>query len=66
MHDFAQMEHGFLNLGLGSLVSEDTILSTFQWLVHTPQIRKEMQELMLKNNLAKGTDRVIDVILRNA
>lgn len=66
MHTFAQMEHGFLNLGLGSSVSEDTILSTFHWLVHTPQIRKEMRELMLKERLGEGTKRVIDVILKDA
>lgn len=65
LHTFAQMENGFLNLGLGSEVTEDTILSTFQWVVRTPQIRKEMRELMLKNRLDKSTDRVLDIILKD-
>lgn len=65
LHTFAQMENGFLNLGLGSEVTEDTILSTFQWLVRTPQLRKEMRNLMLKNRLDKSTDRVLDIILKD-
>lgn len=65
MHVFAQMENGFLNLGLGSEIEDETILSTFRWLVYTPQIRKEMRELMLRHHLEKGTERVLDIILRN-
>lgn len=65
LHTFAQMEHGFLNLGLGAEVTEETILSTFRWLARTPQIRKEMRELMLKNHLEKGTERVLDIILKD-
>lgn len=65
MHTFAQMENGFLNLGLGRDVTEETILSTFHWLVHTPQIRKEMRDLMLRNRLDKSTDRVLDIILKD-
>lgn len=65
MHTFAQMENGFMNLGLGKDATDDTILSTFQWLVHTPQIRKEMRELMLRNRLDKSTDRVLDIILKD-
>lgn len=66
LHTFAQMENGFLNLGLGTEVEDDTLLSTFRWLVHTPQIRKEMRDLMLQNKLEKGTDRVIEIILKEA
>lgn len=65
LHTFAQMENGFLNLGLGSQVTQDTLLSTFRWLVNTPQIRREMRELMLKNHLEKSTDRVLDVIFKD-
>ena len=64
LHTFAQMENGFLNLGLGTEVSESTLLSTFCWLAKTPQIRREMRELMLKNRLDKSTDRVLDIILK--
>lgn len=64
LHTFAQMDNGFMNLGLGKDVDEQTIESTFRWLTDTPQIRKEMRELMLKNKLEKSIDRVIDIILR--
>lgn len=64
LHTFAQMENGFLNLGLGTQVSPETLLSTFCWLVKTPQIRREMRELMLKNKLDKSMDRVLDIILK--
>lgn len=65
LHTFAQMENGFLNLGLGTHVSTCTLLSTFWWLVDTPQIRKEMRTLMLKHQLDQSTDRVLDVILND-
>lgn len=65
LHTFAQMENGFLNLGLGERVSEDTLLSTFSWLAGTPQIRREMRGLMLKNKLEKSTGRVLDIILKD-
>ena len=65
LHTFAQMENGFLNLGLGAEVTEETILSTFQWLARTPQIREEMRRLMLKNHLEQGTGRVLDIILKD-
>ena len=65
LHTFAQMENGFLNLGLGKNVDNETIKSTFAWLVNTPQIRKEMRELMLRNRLDKSIDRVIDIILHD-
>lgn len=40
-------------------------LHTFAWLVNTPQIRKKMRELMLRNRLDKSIDRVIDIILHD-
>lgn len=64
LHTFAQMNNGFLNLGIGRNVDVETIKSTFKWLVDTPKIRKEMRELMLKNDLGKSIDRVIDIILK--
>jgi len=63
LHTFAQMRNGFLNLGLGKDISTETIESTFKWLVDTVQIRYEMRELMLKHELKKGINRVIDIIL---
>jgi hypothetical protein len=64
LHKFAQMQNGFLNLGLGEEISVETIESTFKWLVETEQIRYEMRELMLKHDLKKGIDRVLEIILK--
>jgi len=63
LHTFAQMQNGFLNLGLGKDISVETIETTFKWLVETEQIRYEMRELMLRHDLRKGINRVIDIIL---
>jgi CMP-N-acetylneuraminic acid synthetase/spore coat polysaccharide biosynthesis predicted glycosyltransferase SpsG len=64
LHTFAQMNNGFLNLGLGQNVSIETIESTFKWLVETEQIRYEMRELMLRYDMKKGINKVIDIILK--
>lgn len=63
-HTFAQMHNGFMNLGLGKYVSDETLERTFRWLVETPQIRREMRELMLRHDLTKGIDRVRQLILK--
>lgn len=63
LHTFAQMENGFVNLGLGAQISGRTIIHTLQWLIDTPQIRHEMRNLMLKHDLKKGVKRVVDIIL---
>ncbi|PFA66939.1 acylneuraminate cytidylyltransferase [Bacillus sp. AFS015802] len=63
LHTFAQMQNGFMNLGLGLDVTKETIEHTFKWLAETPQIRLEMRELMLKHDFKKGINRVIDIIL---
>ena len=64
-HTFAQMNNGFLNLGLGKNVADETIETTFRWLVETPQIRKEMQSLMMRHDLKSGIKRVIGLILED-
>ena len=64
-HTFAQMNNGFLNLGLGINVADETIETTFRWLVETPQIRKEMQSLMMRHDLKSGIKRVIGLILED-
>ncbi|SFC52462.1 CMP-N-acetylneuraminic acid synthetase [Bacillus sp. OV322] len=64
LHTFAQMQNGFMNLGLGKNISIGTIESTFKWLVEAHQIRHEMRELMLRHDLKKGIKRVIDIILK--
>lgn len=62
-HKFAQMQNGFLNLGLGKDILDETIEATFKWLVDTQQIRYEMRSLMLKHDLKKGIKLVTDIIL---
>ena len=64
-HTFAQMNNGFLNLGLGINVADETIETTFCWLVETPQIREEMQSLMMRHDLKSGIKRVIGLILED-
>lgn len=63
LHSFAQMNNGFINLGLGNRVSDEDILSTFEWLVGARTVRQEMRDLMLRNDLASGTHRVRRIIL---
>lgn len=62
-HTFANMKHGFLNLGLGANVDVDTIANTISWLVETPMVRKNMHELMLQCDLRSGLERVKKIIL---
>jgi spore coat polysaccharide biosynthesis predicted glycosyltransferase SpsG len=62
-HEFGNLKNGFINLGLGSEVEDQTIRETLLWLINTPQIRKQMREQMLKIDLKKGIQRVINIIL---
>lgn len=62
-HEFGYLQNGFINLGLGSEVEEDTIKQTLLWLINSPQIRKQMKNQMKKKDLKKGIDRVKNIIL---
>lgn len=63
LHKFAQMGNGFINLGLGSEVSDADILGTIEWLLNAPTIRREMRSLMLECDFRHGIDRVVNIIL---
>lgn len=63
MHSFAQMKNGFLNLGLGTAVSDETIEKTFDWLCSSHEIRTTLSNLMLKHPLRRGTELVKKIIL---
>lgn len=65
-HVYAQMNNGFVNLGLGSEVPDEDIESTFEWLRSSSTIRKEMRELMLSSDLKRGARRVKAIILGEA
>lgn len=62
-HEFGYLQNGFINLGLGSEVQDDTIKQTLLWLINSPQIRKQMKDQMKKKDLKKGIDRVKSIIL---
>lgn len=63
LHTFAQMDNGFINLGLGNRVSDEDLASTFNWLVGAKSVRREMHNLMLSNDLRSGIKRVTRIIL---
>lgn len=63
LHRFAQMDNGFINLGLGSEVSDGDIEASFRWLLGAASIRREMHRLMLENDLKSGLERVKKIIL---
>ena len=63
LHRFATMQHGFLNLGLGDTVDSNSIANAISWLVETPNIRKNMHNLMLKYDLKAGLARCKKIIL---
>lgn len=63
MHAFATMKNGFLNLGLGHNISESAIVNTLKWLIDTPNVRKNMRELMLKHDFRGSNSKVKGIIL---
>ena len=63
LHTFAQMQNGFLNLGLGADVHDDTIEKTFEWLCSAYEVRTEMSRLMQQHDLKNGLDRICKIIL---
>ena len=65
-HVFAGIQNGFINLGLGAKQDDNTIISTIEWLMKTPEVRKEMRRLQLSKDFSKGQDRVIRLILNDS
>lgn len=62
-HKFAQMQNGFLNLGMGTQVSIDTLKSTLEWLISNASIRFEMRKIMISKDLKDGNKRIVNLIL---
>lgn len=62
-HVFAGIANGFINLGLGENTDAITIIKTIQWLMDTPNVRKEMRSLQLAKEFARGQERVINLII---
>ena len=62
-HIFASISNGFINLGVGKDQDDETIRSTIEWLIRTPNVRKEMHDLLLEKDFRQGRERVIRLIL---
>ncbi len=62
-HTFASVSNGFINLGMGVKQNIETIRATIEWLIRTPNVRKEMHEKMLERDFVEGQQRVIKLIL---
>lgn len=62
-HVFAGLENGFINLGKGVMQDDESIRSTVEWLINTPNVRRQMHELMKEKDFFKGRERVKHLIL---
>ena len=61
-HVFGFMHNGFINLGNGNDITNDTIVETVLWLMHSPQVRQQMRDRMSKIRLERGIERVKEII----
>ena len=57
-HIFGNVEHGFINLGLGSDVSKEEIKETFESTINDYQLRQEMNKRMSEVDLKHGFDNI--------
>ncbi len=64
LHVFAGIKNGFVNLGVGYRVDDNTVIQTIKWLSDTPNMRREMRNAELANEFRRGQKRVIDIILK--
>lgn len=62
-HEFGYLSNGFINLGLGEAIDSSSIALTLEWLMNTPQIRRQMHNQMQKKDLRNGFNRVKSIIL---
>lgn len=61
-HEFGDLANGFINLGLGSELSEQSVAATLNWLIETPQIRQQMYNQMAEKDLKNGLEHVLKII----
>ena len=61
-HIFGNVEHGFINLGLGSEVSKEEIKETFENTIEDFQLRQEMNKRMSEVDLKHGFDNIKKLI----
>lgn len=62
-HEFGYLSNGFINLGLGEAIDSSSIALSLEWLMNTPQIRRQMHNQMQKKDLRNGFKRVKSIIL---
>ena len=63
LHTFASEENGFINLGLGYIISHDKIRECLKELIANYKLRTSLTNRMLEKNLRNGINNVIDLIL---
>ena len=61
-HIFGNTEHGFINLGLGSNLSKETIIRTFENTIDDYELRLEMNKRMGEVDLRHGFDNIKKLI----
>ncbi len=63
-HIFGNVEHGFINLGLGSQTSKETIIQTLESTIDNFTLRQEMNKRMGEVDLKHGFDNIRKLIKR--
>jgi UDP-N-acetylglucosamine:LPS N-acetylglucosamine transferase len=61
-HQFVHNSRGVMDLGIAYNVSEDNIASAIKELIENYELRKEMNEKLLKFDLKKGIDRILRLV----
>ena len=65
LHTFANVKNGFVNLGLGSIVSDKCIINALELICESRILRKELYSSMKRFHLDQGIGRVIKLILED-
>jgi len=63
LHTFANGKNGIINLGLGYKISNEIIKENLIKLINDFDLRKKLNQGMLKNDLTRGIKNVINLIL---
>ena len=64
-HVFAGIQNGFINLGLGNEVETGMIKNTIEWLINTPNVRRDMRNVQLMKDFSEGQKNVKNLILED-
>ncbi|MCQ2964437.1 MAG: UDP-2,4-diacetamido-2,4,6-trideoxy-beta-L-altropyranose hydrolase [archaeon] len=61
-HIFGNVEHGFINMGLGAEVSKDEIKETLENTINNYNLRLEMNKRMLSVDLKHGFENIMNLV----